>query len=40
MHPRWGAKVYPSSLFTNAPADEIQRAADEACGYRTPNVLH
>ncbi|RKP05439.1 hypothetical protein THASP1DRAFT_26068 [Thamnocephalis sphaerospora] len=34
-HPRWGASVYPASLFTDAPAADVQQAADEACGYRS-----
>ncbi|KAI8054466.1 hypothetical protein BDF22DRAFT_679223 [Syncephalis plumigaleata] len=35
IHPRWDAKVYPASIFSNAPVDAIKEAMDEACGYRS-----
>lgn len=29
LHPRWGSSVYPASLFTDAPAQELQAAIRE-----------
>ncbi|KAI9592736.1 hypothetical protein BDF19DRAFT_450749 [Syncephalis fuscata] len=35
VHPRWDAKVYPASLFTDAPIEDIQQVIDDACGHRS-----
>jgi len=30
LHPRWGSAVYPATLFTKAPLDELLTAIKEA----------
>ena len=29
-HPKWGTAVYPSTLFTTAPVDELVKAVETA----------
>lgn len=29
LHPRWGSAVYPATLFTKAPLDELLTAIKE-----------
>jgi hypothetical protein len=30
LHPKWGSAVYPATLFTRAPAEQLLAAIKEA----------
>jgi hypothetical protein len=29
LHPKWGSSIYPSSLFTKAPVEDLLQAIKE-----------
>jgi hypothetical protein len=29
LHPKWGSSIYPATMFTKAPLEELQMAIQE-----------